>query len=135
MASSWGTSWGTSWGLAWEVDLTPPEDVEGVGRFAADGSLRIATDTGSSNEYDDAKGIYSLSGAVRFNLTDTRAGLYARDGAYRGVLSTDEGSPAPGIGLYTPDGALRLTSSTSAYYDQPGAYAKDGSLKVTIINE
>lgn len=114
---------------------------------AADGSVRIAIDTGTPavpperDEYADAVGVYCLSGGYRINTTDAGPGLYAADGAYRAYI-TDATDVAPGSGRYAPDGALRLAvveandneAFTVDIYDQPGQYAKDGSLKVTIIN-
>lgn len=103
---------------------------------AADGSFRVALDTGTdtNEDYSGGRGIFSKSGGLRVNTTDTGPGRYAADGAYRGSVSDDELTPPAGVGAYTPDGAWRLTTSGSAYYDHPGQYAKDGSSKATVTN-
>jgi hypothetical protein len=107
-----------------------------MGMYAADGSLNIATDTGTdtNEDYAGGDGIYSKSGGLRINTTDSGPGLFAADGALRGDISDDEATPPAGVGVYTPDGAYRLTTSGSTYYNQPGSQAKDGSYKATITN-
>jgi hypothetical protein len=131
---NWGEIWNEAvWDDVWaQIASGNPELVPGM--LAADGSLNVALNTGSGDEYTGGKGVYSKSGGMRVNTTSTAFGLYADDGAYRGTVSDDEGSPAPGVGHYTPSGGLRLTSSGSAYYNQPGIYAKDGRLRVTNVN-
>ncbi len=104
--------------------------------YAADGSLNIATNTGTdtNQDYSGGKGVYSKSGGIRVNTTDTTPGLFAADGAYRGTISNDAGSPAAGVGVYATNGGFRFTTSGSTRYSQPGVYAKDGSFKATITN-
>lgn len=88
--------------------------------YAADGSIQVATNTAvDTTDYDNGKGIYSRSGALRINTTDPGPGLFAADGAYRGVLD------GAGSGLYAADGAYRLTTSG----------VKDGSMRVTLVSE
>jgi hypothetical protein len=107
-----------------------------VSLYAPDGSLRVALDTeGDSNEdYSGGVGIYSKSGGYRINTTDTTPGRYAEDGALRGSVSSDEENPPEGEGLYTPDGALRLTVTGSDLFGSYGVYAADGSFRATVTN-
>lgn len=132
-----GINWGEIWNEAiWDTDIWAQiiaETPEVSSIYAQDGSLNVCIDTGNSSDYGTS-GIYAPSGGYRINTTDAGPGLYAADGAFRGVISDDEGTPAAGFGLYTPDGALRLTSSGSAYFNFPGIYARDGSTKVTVVN-
>jgi hypothetical protein len=91
------------------------------GMFAPDGSINITVN-------DGGRGLYSQLGGWRIDTVSSGHGMFAPSGCFRGVLDT------AGFGLYHPSGALRLsTSDSSAVYNNPGIFAKDGSLRVTIV--
>lgn len=100
---------------------TPPNNPTYYGMFAPDGSINIMLDTAG-------RGVYSILGGLRINTSAPGPGIFAPDGSFRGVLDQ------AGSGLYHPSGALRLTTSaSSALFSHPGIYAKDGSLRVTVV--
>lgn len=79
------------------------------------------------------EGLYTTDGRLRVNTVDTGPGLFADDGAVRGTISTSDGVPAPGTGRYTPSGGLRLVEGGATNnYNNPGLFARDGGMKVTI---
>jgi hypothetical protein len=107
-------------GLDIEIDLSSV-GVTLPGMYAPDGSMNVVVNgTGI--------GMYSILGGYRIDTLSAGPGIYGPDGAFRGVFDTE------GFGLYDPSGALRLTTSSSAsIYNNPGIYAKDGSLRVTVV--
>lgn len=102
--------------------------------YANNGSIRVALKSVGGAEYTGGTGVYSKSGGYRIDDVSTTPGLYGPDGAYRGSVSTADGSPAPGVGRHTPLGGLRLvTSGATSNHGSDGHYAKDGGRKVTVL--
>lgn len=103
---------------------TPPVIVA-TGLYASDGSLNIRIN-------DGGRGLFTSEGFLRIDTISSNGGVFSPSGGYRGTVSNNEASPAPGVGVYTPSGGYRMTQTPSAYYNQPGVYAKDGSFRVTV---
>jgi hypothetical protein len=70
-------------------------DTTGVGRYAADGSIRVTLVSGSTYT-----GVYASDGSM--NVVNEDGSLYHPCGAVRGII------PYGGLGLHTPSGAFYL---------------------------
>lgn len=100
-------------------------------RYAADGSILCqlqATPPAGAG----VNGLFTIDGYLRVS-TAVATGQYTASGGLRVEISNDAGSPPSGTGYYNTRGNIRCTTSGSTNFNHPGVYAKDGSLKITLV--